>query len=107
MPVTIRLARYGRKKRPFYRIVAADSHKKRDGRYLEALGTLDPLSDPPTVELQPERVKHWISLGARPSDTVSNVIEKQIPGFLSGLETARKEKVRSKRAARKSRQKAS
>jgi len=105
MAVTLRLARYGRKKRPFYRIVAADSHMKRDGRYLELLGTLNPLIDPPLVELQQERVKYWISVGAKPSDTVSNVIEKQIPGLLSELEAGRKEKIRSRRAARKARQK--
>ncbi|MCL4142273.1 UNVERIFIED_CONTAM: hypothetical protein GTU68_060563 [Idotea baltica] len=105
MPVTLRLARYGRKKRPFYRIVAADSQMKRDGRYLELLGTLNPLTDPPAVELQHERVKHWVSVGAKPTDTLSRVIEKQIPGLLSGLEEGRKEKIRSKRAARKARQK--
>lgn len=105
MSVTIRLARYGRKKRPFYRIVAADSQMKRDGRYLELLGTLNPLADPPAVELRHERVKYWISVGAKPSDTLSRVIEKQIPGFLSDIEKGREEKVRSRRAARKARQK--
>lgn len=105
MAVTLRLARFGRKKRPFYRIVAADSQMKRDGRYLELLGTLNPLTDPPTVDLQTERVKHWVGVGAKPTDTLSRVIEKQIPGFLSEIESTRKEKVRSRRAARKARQK--
>ena len=105
MAVTIRLARHGRKKRPFYRIVAADSQMKRDGRYLEQLGTLNPLIDPPLVDLKQERVKHWISVGAKPSDTLSKVIEKQMPGYLSQIEEQRKEKIRSNRAKRKARQK--
>ena len=104
MAVTLRLARHGRKKRPFYRIVAADSQMKRDGRYLEQLGTLNPLTDPPTIELSQERVKHWIGVGAKTSDTMSKVIEKQMPGFLSTIEENRKAAIRSKRAKRKARQ---
>ena len=104
MAVTLRLARHGRKKRPFYRIVAADSQMKRDGRYLEQLGTLNPLTDPPTIELAQERVKHWIGVGAKTSDTMSKVIEKQMPGFLSTIEENRKAAIRSKRAKRKARQ---
>jgi small subunit ribosomal protein S16 len=105
MAVTLRLSRHGRKKCPFYRIVAADTDMPRDGRFLELLGTLNPLIDPPLIELQQERVKYWIGVGAKPSDTVSNVIEKTMPGFLSSSEAARKEKIRSRRAARKVRAK--
>ena len=105
MAVCIRMARYGRKKRPFYRIVAADSERQRDGRYLEQLGTLNPLMDPPLVDLKEDRVKYWIGVGARPSDTVAHIVEKTIPGYLSEIEKGRKEKIRSRRAARKARQK--
>ena len=103
MSVTIRLARHGRKKKPFYRIVAADKEMPRNGRFLELLGTLDPLSDPQTVSLKEDRVKHWISVGAQPSDTCSHVIEKAMPGYLKGIEEGRLAKVRSRRAKRKAR----
>lgn len=70
--VKLRLARLGRKNRPFYRIVAVDSREKRDGRYLENLGWYDPLQKDPgkKVNLQLERYKHWVSLGAQPSETL-------------------------------------
>lgn len=72
--VTLRLARYGAKKRPFYRVVAADSRAKRDGRFLEVLGTYDPLTDPPTVNLKGDRIQYWLSVGAQPSDTVRRLV---------------------------------
>lgn len=72
--VTLRLARFGAKKRPFYRVVATDSRAKRDGRFLEVLGTYDPLTDPPTVNLKGDRIKYWLSVGAQPSDTVRRLI---------------------------------
>jgi small subunit ribosomal protein S16 len=70
MAVKIRLARHGAKKRPFYRIVAADSDSPRDGRFLEKLGTYNPLQDPAQVVLDADRVKYWIGQGATPTDTV-------------------------------------
>lgn len=105
MSVTIRLARYGRKKLPFYRIVAADKQRKRDGRYLELLGTIDPLTEPSTVTLKADRVKYWVGVGAQPSDTVAQIIEKQIPGFLGELETKRRAKIKAARSKRKARAK--
>ncbi len=72
--VTLRLARFGAKKRPFYRVVATDSRAKRDGRFLEVLGTYDPLTDPPTVNLKGDRIRYWLSVGAQPSDTVRHLI---------------------------------
>jgi small subunit ribosomal protein S16 len=101
--VTIRLSRHGRKKIPFYRIVAADKDHKRDGRYLELLGTLNPLTDPPTVTLKEDRVKHWIGQGAYPSPTAATVISGKLPGYLEDLEKGRKEKIRAARAKRKAR----
>ena len=77
MAVAIRLSRFGAKKRPFYRIVAADSRRKRDGRFLEQLGTYDPMKNPVDVRLEMDRVDYWLSVGAQPSDTVRSLIRKQ------------------------------
>lgn len=77
MSVKIRLARHGAKKRPFYRIVVANSESKRDGSFLEIVGTYNPLLDPAEVTLKDERIKHWLAQGATPTDTVRNLIKKQ------------------------------
>ena len=77
MAVKIRLARHGAKKRPFYRIVAADSDSPRDGRFLEKLGTYNPLQDPAQVMLNTERVKYWIAKGATPTDTVKTILKRE------------------------------
>lgn len=77
MSVKIRLARHGAKKRPYYRIVVADSESPRDGRYLEAIGSYNPLQDPAEVTLETERVKYWIEQGALPSDTVKSILKKE------------------------------
>lgn len=103
MAVKLRLARHGRKKRPFYRLVAADSEMRRDGRFLELLGTVDPLIDPPRVLIKEDRVKYWVGVGAQPSDTVASIIDREFPGYLSTIEDARKEKIRSQRSRRKER----
>lgn len=100
MSVTIRLARHGRKKQPYYRMVVADKPKKRDGRYLEQVGIVNPLTDPATINILEDRIKHWVSVGAQPSKTVSEIIEKQIPGYLSDIDAKRKERIRAKRAKR-------
>jgi len=83
MPVKIRLARHGAKKKPFYRIVAADSESPRDGRFLEIVGTYNPLIDPAEVSLKQERVKYWIDQGAIPTTTVKNLLKKE--GFFAKL----------------------
>ncbi len=77
MSVKIRLARHGTKKRPFYRIVVADSESPRDGKFLEVVGTYNPLLDPAEVNLKDERVKYWMSQGAIPTGTVKNLFKKQ------------------------------
>jgi small subunit ribosomal protein S16 len=77
MGVRIRLARHGAKKKPFYRIVAADGENPRDGKFLEKLGTYDPLKNPAEVTLNPDRVKYWIDKGAIPSDTVKSLFKKE------------------------------
>ncbi|MGH1346101.1 MAG: 30S ribosomal protein S16 [Nannocystales bacterium] len=75
MSVRLRLARGGAKKRPFYRIVAADTRSPRDGRFLEKLGTYNPNTDPSTVELNMPRVEYWMGNGAQPSETVARLIK--------------------------------
>jgi small subunit ribosomal protein S16 len=77
MSVKIRLARHGAKKRPFYRIVIADIESPRDGRFLEAVGTYNPLKDPAEVILKTDRVKYWIDKGALPTATVKNLLKKE------------------------------
>jgi small subunit ribosomal protein S16 len=81
MGVSIRLARHGAKKKPFYRIVVADSDSPRDGRFLEKVGTYDPLLDPAKVSLNSDRIKYWMAKGAVPSDTVKSLLKKE--GFFA------------------------
>ncbi len=76
MAIRLRLTRGGRKKKPFYRIVAANSEAKRDGSFLEILGTYDPLQNPAEIKLDTEKVKKWLDRGAKPSDTVKSLIAK-------------------------------
>ena len=76
MAVKIRLQRFGSKKKPFYRIVAADSRFPRDGRYLEQVGTYNPMVEPAAVRLEIDRVDHWLSQGAKASDTVASLVRK-------------------------------
>ena len=77
MGVKIRLARHGAKKRPFYRVVVADSESPRDGKFLEVVGTYNPLTDPADVSLKGERIKYWMDQGAKPTNTVKNLIKKE------------------------------
>ena len=81
MAVKIRLARHGAKKKPFYRIVAADIESPRDGRFLERLGTYDPMVDPSVVELKEDRIRYWMNEGATPTTTVKSLLKKK--GFSS------------------------
>lgn len=74
--VKIRLRRVGAKKAPFYRVVVADSHFARDGRFIEEIGTYDPLTEPATIKIDMERAKYWISNGAQPTDTVRGLLKK-------------------------------
>lgn len=77
MAVKIRLARHGAKKKPFYRIVVADSRSPRDGRFLENVGTYNPMVEPPQVTLKTERIAYWMEKGATPSDTVNSLLKKE------------------------------
>jgi len=77
MAVKIRLRRMGAKKNPFYRIVVADSRYPRDGRFIEEIGTYNPLTDPASVEIDAEKAQTWIKNGAQPTDTVKAILKKQ------------------------------
>lgn len=81
MAVRIRLARHGAKKRPFYRIVVTDADAPRDGRFIENVGTYNPLPDPAEVVLKTDRVQYWMERGATPTDTVQSLLKKQ--GFFA------------------------
>ncbi len=81
MSVKIRLARYGAKKRPYYRIVVASSDAPRDGRFLELVGTYDPLKKPAAVTLKQDRVKAWLDKGAMPTATVKSLLKQK--GFFA------------------------
>lgn len=72
--VRIRLRRMGAKKKPFYRIVVAEKRSPRDGRFIETIGTYNPLTEPETVDLKHERAAHWLSVGAQPSDAVARLL---------------------------------
>jgi len=75
----IRLARIGKKKRPFYRVVVTEKTRPRNGRFVEIVGTYDPLKKPAAVQLDRERVEHWMSKGAQPSDTVRSFLRNPKP----------------------------
>jgi small subunit ribosomal protein S16 len=87
--IKLRLRRMGAKKRPFYRIVAAEHSSPRDGRYIEVVGHYDPLTDPPTIKVEAERVQHWLSVGAKPSPTVEGLLRKA--GAIDGTKIYNKE----------------
>jgi small subunit ribosomal protein S16 len=76
MSVKIRLSRHGAKKKPFYRIVVSDSRSPRDGKYIEQVGTYDPKSVSGGVRINKEKVERWLQRGAKPSQTVSELIKK-------------------------------
>lgn len=75
MAVKLRLTRMGSKKRPFYRVVATNSATRRDGRPLDFLGYYDPMTNPAKVEIDQDKVKKWLDLGAEPSDTVRSLLK--------------------------------
>lgn len=80
--VKIRLTRMGAKKKPFYRVIVADSKSRRDGPFIEILGTYDPLKEPKEIKIDIEKAKYWIGEGAQPTDTAMRLLKK------AGLEAA-------------------
>lgn len=105
--VKIRLRRMGAKKKPFYRIVVADSRCSRDGRFIEIIGYYDPTVEPPVIKLEKERAEYWLSNGAQPSDTTRALLK--IQGLLGGVtkkaaepkkKSTKAEKAKTEEAAR-------
>ena len=80
--VKIRLTRMGARKKPFYRVIVSDSRARRDGPFIEILGTYDPKKEPSDVKINPERAAYWLKQGAQPTDTVKKLLKK------AGLATA-------------------
>ena len=85
--VRLRLTRLGRKKQPFYRIVAADSRAPRDGRFIESIGHYNPMLNPPEIKIDLERVDYWLGVGASRSETVTGLI-KRVRGANEATEEA-------------------
>lgn len=77
MAVKLRLRRMGKKKQPIYKVVAADSRSPRDGKFLEAVGIYNPLTNPHTVDLKEDRVNYWLDNGAQPTDTVKSLLSQK------------------------------
>lgn len=90
MAVKIRLKRMGQKKAPFYRVVVADSRAPRDGRFIEEIGTYNPVAQPAIVEINEEKALQWLSTGAQPTDTVRSLFRKQ--GLLQKFHEAKRQK---------------
>ena len=100
MTVRIRLSRHGAKKRPYYRIVVADVRSPRDGRYIERVGSFDPLkdkNDETRLSLEKERIKHWLSTGAKPSDRVQRFLSDA--GLIAPLKRNNPNKAKPKKKA--------
>ncbi len=76
MAVRIRLSRLGRKKQPFYRIIVADSESKRDGKFLDIVGTYDPMQEPAQIKINDEKLNDWLGKGALPTTTVKSLLKK-------------------------------
>lgn len=89
MAVKIRLARHGAKKRPYYRVVVADSRMPRDGRYIEEIGAFNPVANPKLIKIDLEKVQEWVAKGAKPTNTVAKLIK-----IASGEAEEPKERVR-------------
>ena len=90
MAVKIRLKRMGSKKNPFYRIVVADIRAPRDGKFIEEIGYYNPLTEPKVVKVDAEKVNKWINNGAKPTDTVHNILSKE--GILKKFDDQRQSK---------------
>ena len=89
MAVKLRLKRMGAKKRPYYRVVAADSRSPRDGRFIETVGTYNPIMEPAEININEEVALKWLSTGAIPTDTVRDLFKKQ--GIMEKFHNSKKE----------------
>jgi small subunit ribosomal protein S16 len=96
MAVSIRLTRVGRKKKPHYRVVVADSRSPRDGRFIDTIGFYHPLQAEPAIEIKEERALHWLNVGAQPSDTVRSLLRKK--GIMKKFHEERFEQKKARKA---------
>lgn len=103
MAVVLRLARLGKHKSPAYRVVATDKQNKRDGKFLEVIGTYNPLTSPASVVLKEDRVKKWLSVGALPTAVVRSLIKRSFPGVVEAREDHKRKKIQEARRKRKER----
>ena len=92
MAVKIRLARFGAKKRPYYRVVVADSRMPRDGRHIEEVGRYNPLTTPKTITLDLEKIDEWVTKGAQPSSAVAHLIDIVRAGDVAPVKKVKKSK---------------
>lgn len=105
MAVTLRLARHGQKNRPFYRIVATESANRRDGKFIEIVGTYNTMTEPATVKLFEDKIKKWVGYGAQMSTVVRSLIKKNIAGIVEAREEHQTKKIQAARSKRKARAK--
>ncbi|MFO0416906.1 MAG: 30S ribosomal protein S16 [Pseudomonadota bacterium] len=103
MAVVLRLARLGKHKSPTYRVVATEKQSKRDGKFLEVLGTYNPLTSPATVNLKEDKVKKWLAVGATPTLVVRSLIKRSFPGVVEAREEHQRSKIQEARRKRKQR----
>ena len=103
MSVSLKLARHGQTKRPFYRIVATERLGRRDGRFIEVVGTYNTVTEPAQIMFKEEKIRKWIEVGAQPTETVRRLIIKNIPGLVEAKEKSKKDKLVAARKARKAR----
>ncbi|MCB0338709.1 MAG: 30S ribosomal protein S16 [Bdellovibrionales bacterium] len=103
MAVMLRMARFGSKGRPFYRIVATEKTSKRDGKFMDIVGTLNPMTDPPVLSINHDKVTRWINNGAKASGRVRDILSKELPQLLSEREQHQRAKIQARRKARKAR----
>jgi small subunit ribosomal protein S16 len=101
--VVLRLARLGKHKAPAYRVVATDKQNKRDGKFLEVVGTYNPLTSPAQIVLKEDRVKKWLEAGALPTAVVRSLIKRSFPGVVEAREDHKKKKIQEARRKRKER----
>ena len=104
MAVVLRLARHGQNKRPFYRVIAAERERSRDGRYIELLGTYNPMKEPAAIDIKQDRIQHWLDHGAKPTSVLRDIIKKQMPGVIEAKEDHQRKKIQEARKKRKARQ---
>lgn len=105
MAVTLRLSRRGSTRKPFYRIVASEKQKPRDGRFLEIIGSFNPTKNPAIVSLKEDRVKYWLSVGAEATEVVRSLVRRSFGDIIESRVKHQRSKIQARRRARKARAK--